>query len=330
MSIEVGWHRSATRQQHDLGRQQFTQPRQFALQPRVVFGIDQAQGHCPRAVLLRRPGNLRRGQARAQIGDVPAEIRRRCPDEQRAQLMDLPRRCRDHQHGRIFRSAERLRGLPKENPNTALAKCSCAAVMVPSRHKSPMVCASGATTRCSNPWAPSAVAARFSASSKARESRVFTAAKHLRGTNRLQALWSAVARRGDWRQPIRRRAGAASASAISPRGRCFGRLASARASRVKPLDLFSRVKAAVGVRALWLHRAVALLPNPNDVRAQPGAKGDQFDGMLDTSHVFIQTFYNLGSESKQIITQVEILLPYYSSHKAYSAPFGTAFSLAEY
>ena len=55
-------------------------------------------------------------------------------------------------------------------------------------------------------------------------------------------------------------------------------------SRLSRSICSSRIKAAVGARALRLHRAVALFPNPNDVRAQPGAAGDRFDGMMGFSH----------------------------------------------
>ena len=58
------------------------------------------------------------------------------------------------------------------------------------------------------------------------------------------------------------------------------------AEQAQSLDLLVRVKAAVRSGALRLHGAVALLPNPNDVRAQPGAPGDHFDCLMGISHKY--------------------------------------------
>ena len=108
--------RPPTRSETSGGRDS-RKPRQLTLQPRVVFGIDQAQRHGTGAILPSRAGDFRRRQARAEIGDVPAEIRRRRADEERAEFVNLSRRCRHHEHRRALRSGERLGGVPEKNPN---------------------------------------------------------------------------------------------------------------------------------------------------------------------------------------------------------------------
>src|SRR4051812_28453811 len=52
---------------------------------------------------------------------MPAQIRRRCADEQRAQFMNLSRRSRHNQHGRTVRTGEWFRGVPKKNTDD----CAC-------------------------------------------------------------------------------------------------------------------------------------------------------------------------------------------------------------
>ena len=57
------------------------------------------------------------GRLAPEVGDLPAEVRRRCPDQQRAEFMNLPRRRGHHQDGRIVHRAERLGGVAEENPD---------------------------------------------------------------------------------------------------------------------------------------------------------------------------------------------------------------------
>jgi len=87
-----------------------------------------------------------------------------------------------------------------------------------------------------------------------------------------EALLSEAARRDDWRQPFAA-TGAASASAISPRARCFGRLASARARGQGRSDLFPRVETTVGV-VRFGSTGRSAFPNPNDVRRLTRCVGD--------------------------------------------------------
>jgi hypothetical protein len=56
------------------------------------------------------------------------------------------------------------------------------------------------------------------------------------------------------------------------------------AQKAQSLDLLLGIQAAVGLGADRLNRTVALFPNPNDVRAQSGATGDDPDGIIGLAH----------------------------------------------
>ena len=69
--------------------------------------------------------------------------------------------------------------------------------------------------------------------------------------------------------------------------------------QVEPFDVALGIEAAFGGGALRLDGAVALLPNPNDVGAQPGEPGDQLNGILSFSHIFHNNYTHLGHEQAQ-------------------------------
>ena len=73
------------------------------------------------------------------------------------------------------------------------------------------------------------------------------------------------------------------------------------AQQAQSLDLLFGIKTAVRARPGGRYRAITLLPNPDDVRAQPGAARDAFDGMMGIVHKSRQTMYIKEHHCKQRI-----------------------------
>ena len=68
--------------------------------------------------------------------------------------------------------------------------------------------------------------------------------------------------------------------------------------QVEPVDVALGIEAAIGGGPVRLDGAVALLPDPNDVGAQPGEPGDQLNGILSFVHILPQNIHRCGRQRK--------------------------------
>jgi hypothetical protein len=70
--------------------------------------------------------------------------------------------------------------------------------------------------------------------------------------------------------------------------------------QLEPFDITLGIEPTFGGGPQWFDGAVALLPNPQDVGAQPGAPGDPLNGVPKFLHKFYKTYTNAGGRQANI------------------------------
>ena len=232
---------------------------------------------------------------------MPAQIGRRRADEQGAQLMQLPAGGGHHQDRRTFHTGKRLGRVPQKTPDDRAGE-----MFVRRRDRS------GA------PQVPDALRQR-------RHHALQQALGAERGRGTIQRVLQragvepfyrgdAFLKQGGRPGRLRQRARGLPVVAGSLGGELVQRLglqlrhqpdavagSCEVAQQAQPLDLLFGIKTAVRARPGGRYRAITLLPNPNDVRAQPGAARDAFDGMMGIVHKDRHNMYMKDHHCKQRI-----------------------------
>ena len=104
--VAISRHRPAA--SDDSGTwKELPQTHEFVRQIGIVTGIDDAQSHRSGMILSRGPRSFRRTETGPEVNYAPSQICRRRRDQQRAQLMQLPRRRDHHEHRSILSAGER-------------------------------------------------------------------------------------------------------------------------------------------------------------------------------------------------------------------------------